>query len=319
MKGKGGNMGKDKLVEFYSTIQSKAVEWLWYPYIPYGKITIIQGDPGDGKTTVALYLTSILSNGGEIPITKTLTPSQIVIYQNAEDGVADTIKPRLERFGANCERVCYLREGSERALERLENAIEQTGARMVILDPIQAFLGENDIQRANNVRPFLTKLANIAERMNCAIILVGHLNKRENGKDLYRGLGSIDFAAAARSILTVSKVEEGEENERMLSHIKSNLAKCGDTLVFTLDEEGISGWRNATEIELFDEQKAPKHKIVEKLLVNMLSEKDMKMTEIETILTDMGFSLRTVRRAKANLGISSIKVGTEWYWAYGKN
>ena len=308
-----------QFVEYYSKIESKTVEWLWFPYIPYGKVTIIQGDPGEGKTSLALYLTSILSNGGEIPLTKTITPTEIVIYQNAEDGVADTIKPRLERFGANCDKVCYLRNGVERAIESLENAIAETGARMVILDPIQAFLGDSDLQRANNVRPVMTVLARIAEEKQCAIILVGHLTKKENGKDLYRGLGSIDFAAAARSILMVSKVEDGEENERMLSHIKSNLAKCGDTLVFTLDDKGIGEWRKANELEIFNDSKATKQKMAEKFLINMLSEKDIKMTEIENMLCDMGFSLRTIRRAKADLGISSVKIGTEWYWSYGKN
>lgn len=312
-------MSERKLVEYYSRIESKSVEWLWFPYIPYGKVTIIQGDPGEGKTSLALYLTSILSNGGEIPLTKTHSPAQIIIYQNAEDGVSDTIKPRLERYGANCDKVCYLRDGAERAIESLENAIAETGARMVILDPIQAFLGDSDLQRANNVRPVMTRLSRIAEQKQCAIILVGHLTKRENGKDLYRGLGSIDFAAAARSILMVSKVEEGEENERMLSHIKSNLAKCGDTLVFHLDENGIDEWRKANDLELFNEPKATKQKLAEKFLVNLLSDKDMKMTDIEKLLTDMGFSERTVRRAKAELGISSVRIGTEWYWTYAKN
>lgn len=312
-------MSENHLVEYYSNIESKAIEWLWFPYIPYGKITIIQGDPGDGKTSLALYLTSILSNGGQIPLIDSPTLPQIVIYQNAEDAVADTIKPRLERFGANCNKVCYLRDGSEHAIETLENAIKQTGARMAILDPIQAFLGESDLQRANNIRPVMTKLSRIAERTQCAIILVGHLNKKENGKDLYRGLGSIDFAAAARSILMVSKVEEGEEDERMLSHIKCNIAKCGGTLIFSLGERGIDGWRKATELETFDEPKSTKYKMAEKFLVNMLSDKDVKMTEIENMLKDMGFSLRTIRRAKANLGISSVRIGTEWYWTYGKN
>jgi len=117
----------------------------------------------------------------------------------------------------------------------------------------------------------------------------------------------------------VSKVEEGEEDERMLSHIKCNIAKCGGTLIFSLGESGIDGWRKATELETFDEPKSTKYKMAEKFLVNMLSDKDVKMTEIENMLKDMGFSLRTIRRAKANLGISSVRIGTEWYWTYGKN
>ncbi len=309
-------MEQKELIEFYSKIESKSVEWLWYPYIPYGKITIIQGDPGEGKTSLALYLTSILSNGGEIPIAKTITQQEIVIYQNAEDGVADTIKPRLERFKANCEKVCYLRNGVERAIDNLEIAIAETGARMVILDPIQAFLGDTDLQRANNIRPIMTRLARVAEEKNCAIILVGHLTKNENGKDLYRGLGSVDFVAAARSVLMVSKVEEGEENERMLSHIKSNLAKRGTTLIFTLDESGIENWRPANVLELVGEQKTTKGKFAEKVIDGLISQTEMRADEISNILSGMGFSVSTIKRAKANLGVSSKKVGTEWYWYY---
>lgn len=314
--GKGGVMEKKELIEFYSKIESKSVEWLWYPYIPYGKITIIQGDPGEGKTSLALYLTSILSNGGEIPIAKTITQQEIVIYQNAEDGVADTIKPRLERFKANCDKVCYLRNGVERAIDNLENAIAETGARMVILDPIQAFLGDTDLQRANNIRPIMTRLSRIAEEKKCAIILVGHLTKNENGKDLYRGLGSVDFVAAARSVLMVSKVEEGEENERMLSQIKSNLAKRGTTLIFTLDECGIGNWRPANELELVGEQKTTKGKFAEKVIDGLISQTEMRADEISNILSGMGFSVSTIKRAKANLGVLSKKVGTEWYWYY---
>ena len=313
---KGGVMDERQIVEFYSKIESKAVEWLWFPYIPYGKVTIIQGDPGEGKTSLALYLTSILSNGGEIPLTKIITPTQIVIYHNAEDGVADTIKPRLERYGANCENVCYLRSGVERAIESLEKAIAETGARMAILDPIQAFLGDSDLQRANNIRPVMTRLSRIAEEKQCAIILVGHLTKRENGKDLYRGLGSIDFAAAARSILMVSKVEDGEENERMLSQIKSNLAKRGATLIFALDENGISDWRIANELELLDEHKTSKEKFAEKVIDGFISQNEMRADEITKILKDIGFSVSTIKRAKAKLGVASKKVGTEWYWYY---
>ena len=187
---------------------------------------------------------------------------------------------------------------------------------MVILDPIQAFLGDSDIQRANNIRPIMTRLSRIAEEKNCAIILVGHLTKNENGKDLYRGLGSVDFVAAARSVLMVSKVEEGEENERMLSHIKSNLAKRGTTLIFTLDECGIENWRPANVLELVGEQKTTKGKFAEKVIDGLISQTEMRADEISNILSGMGFSVSTIKRAKASLGVSSKKVGTEWYWYY---
>lgn len=127
-----------------SEVQSQEIEWLWYPFIPYGKLTIVQGDPGDGKTTLILNIAAKLSKGEGLDNDMKLMESMNIIYQTAEDGLADTVKPRLEKAGADCERILIIDE-SDKSLsmadERLEEAIIQTGARMLILDPIQAYLG----------------------------------------------------------------------------------------------------------------------------------------------------------------------------------
>ena len=126
-----------------SEVQSQEIEWLWYPFIPYGKLTIVQGDPGDGKTTLILNIAAKLSKGEGLDNDMKLMESMNIIYQTAEDGLADTVKPRLEKAGADCERILIIDE-SDKSLsmadERLEEAIIQTGARMLILDPIQAYL-----------------------------------------------------------------------------------------------------------------------------------------------------------------------------------
>lgn len=123
-----------------SEVQSQEIEWLWYPFIPYGKLTIIQGDPGDGKTTMVLNLAAKLSKGEALDENMKVTEPVNVIYQTAEDGLADTVKPRLELAGADCERIIVIDE-SDKSLsmvdERLEEAIVRTGARLLILDPIQ--------------------------------------------------------------------------------------------------------------------------------------------------------------------------------------
>ena len=124
-----------------SEIQSQEVSWLWYPFIPYGKLTIIQGDPGDGKTMLVLNIAAWLSKGEGLDSEMKLSEPVNVIYQSAEDGLADTVKPRLELAGADCERILVIDE-KEKSLsmvdERLEKAIVRTKARMLILDPIQA-------------------------------------------------------------------------------------------------------------------------------------------------------------------------------------
>lgn len=191
-----------------SEVQSQEIEWLWYPFIPYGKLTIIQGDPGDGKTTMVLNLAAKLSKGEALDENMKVTEPVNVIYQTAEDGLADTVKPRLELAGADCERIIVIDE-SDKSLsmvdERLEEAIVRTGARLLILDPIQAYLGGGmDMNRANEARDMTKKLGALAEKTKCAIILIGHMNKASGNKAAYRGMGSIDFFAVARSVLLVA-------------------------------------------------------------------------------------------------------------------
>ena len=188
-----------------SEIQSQEVSWLWFPFIPYGKLTIIQGDPGDGKTTLVLNIAARLSKGEGLDSGIKLAEPLNVIYQSAEDGLADTVKPRLEQAGADCEKISVIDERIKSLSmidERLEQAVIKTGAKLLILDPIQAYLGSGmDMSQANEARDMTKKLGALAEKTKCAIILIGHMNKASGNKAAYRGMGSIDFFAVARSVL----------------------------------------------------------------------------------------------------------------------
>ena len=127
-----------------SEIQSQEVSWLWFPFIPYGKLTIVQGDPGDGKTTLVLNIVAKLSKGEGLDSQMKLKEPLNVLYQTAEDGLADTVKPRLELAGADCENISVIDESIKSLSmidERLEEAMIRTKAKMLILDPIQAYLG----------------------------------------------------------------------------------------------------------------------------------------------------------------------------------
>ena len=164
-----------------SEVESQEVKWLWYPFIPYGKLTIIQGDPGDGKTTLVLNIAAKLSKGECLDSDMDVQESVNVIYQTAEDGLADTVKPRLELAGADCEKILVIDE-SDKSLsmadERLEEALAKTRAKVLILDPIQAYLGGGmDMNRANEARDMTKKLGALAEKYQCAILLIGHMNK----------------------------------------------------------------------------------------------------------------------------------------------
>ena len=231
------------------------VEWLWYPYIPFGKLTIIHGDGGEGKTTLILQLAALLSRGEKLPCDSTEREPIKVIYQTAEDGLGDTIKPRLLAGNADCSQIKVIDE-SEATLtmldERIEKAIVETGARALILDPVQAYIGAKvDMNRANEVRAILSQLGQIAGQYRCAIILVGHLNKVRGNKSNYRGLGSIDFQATARSVLIVGRLKDNPQI-RVMVQDKSSLAPEGEPIAFELDKENGFRWLGHYDISADD-------------------------------------------------------------------
>lgn len=238
-----------------SEIQTEEVKWLWRPYIPLGKVTIVQGDPGEGKTTLILAIIASLTKGEVLPESDEVLEPMNVIYQTAEDGLADTIKPRLVATGADCTRVLVIDE-SKRELtlcdERLEHAIRETGAKLIVIDPIQAYLGgEVDMHRANEVRQVLKRVASMAERTGCAVILIGHMNKAQGLKASYRGLGSIDFRAAARSVLLVGRLKD-EPSIRVMAQDKNSLAPEGVSIAFELDAERGFQWKGCCDSTVDD-------------------------------------------------------------------
>lgn len=305
-----------------SDIEAQEIEWLWYPYIAYGKLAIVQGDPGDGKTTLILNLAAKLTKGEGLDENMKVMEPMNVIYQTAEDGLADTVKPRLLQAGADCEKVLVIDE-SEKSLsmldERIEEALIKTGARVLILDPIQAYLGSGtDMNRANEVRNMTKRLAALAEKYKCAIILIGHMNKTAGNKAAYRGMGSIDFYAVARSVLLVGRVE-GEPNIRAMVQIKNNLAEFGHAKAFRLSEEGFR-WLGDYEITA-DEVLggyAPKINKLEqaKDLLRELS-KELEKVESNSIYDmakEQNISKRTLENAKMEMGIRAKRENGSWYW-----
>ena len=307
---------------YYKDIESRKVEWLWYPYIPFGKITIVQGDPGEGKTTFILSLLSILSNGEKLPCSDHRISGK-AIYQNTEDDNADTIKPRLEKHGANCGNICFIDKQDGLYLEddELKDSVIRSGAKVLVLDPIQAFIGENtDMNRANAVRPRMNKLKEIAENTGCAIILVGHLNKNSGGKASYRGLGSIDFSAAARSILLIGRSPDNGDI-RIVAHQKRNLAPIGTSLEFTLNDGKVE-WLGESDISAEDlmagnspDKANSKIDEATAVLTSYLANGPKPYHEIMELAKTERISERTMLRAKTGLGVISNKSRNEWYWS----
>ena len=244
-----------------------------------------------------------------------------VIYQTAEDGLGDTIKPRLLSAGADCSRVMVIDDGDQALTmmdARLEEAIIQTKARLVVLDPIQGFLGADvDMHRANEIRPLMKRVALLAEKYYCAIILIGHMNKNSNGKSSYRGLGSIDFQAAARSVLSVGRIKD-EPEIRVVCHVKSSLAPEGKSVAFRLDKETGFQWIGEYDISADDllsgDARGQKSRIAKEFLLDILADGGMAQKKIEEEASKQGIKKKTLRNAKQELEIDSVKRGNQWFW-----
>ena len=310
---------------YMDTIQATETKWLWYPYIPFGKITVIQGDPGEGKTTLILNIAARLTQG-ILPQSQEKCEPMNVIYQTAEDGLSDTVKPRLMNAGADCSKVIVINE-SERNIsmsdKRLEAAIAHTQAKLVILDPLQAYIGaEVDMHRANEIRPVMSHLASIAEKFGCAVLLIGHMNKAMGMKSTYRGLGSIDITAAARSVLIVARDKENP-NFRVVAHAKSSLAPEGKTVAFELDPDSGFHFKgeydcNIDEILLGVGSKS-KGKQAMELLQEELKNGEVSQKIISAKAKYSRISTRTLNEAKKVLSVKSIKRNGQWYWSLPTN
>ena len=294
-----------------SDVELTPVEWLWKPYLPFGKLSVLQGNPGEGKTYFAMHLAAACTNGKLLPNMERMEPFN-VIYQTAEDGLGDTVKPRLIEAGADLHRVLVI-DDSEVQLtlsdERIEKAIVENNARLVIIDPIQAYLGADvDMNRANEVRPIFMRLGQVAQRTGCAILLIGHLNKAAGMQSLQRGLGSIDIAAAVRSVMFIGKLKH-DPTMRILTHEKSSLAPPGVSLAFSLGDEGGLRWVGEYDITAdemlsgIEPQRETKTQQAKDLICTLLAGgKQVLSEDIDKAALERDIPGRTVRDAKRELG-----------------
>ena len=305
-------------------LKVEELNWILYPYIPEGKLTIIQGDPGDGKTTLALQIIARLTRGEDVLDSnqgKVREPVN-VIYQTAEDGLCDTILPRLLAAGADCDRVYVINDAKKPLTlldERLEQAIVKTDAKMVVLDPIQGYLGAKiDMHRANEIRPVMKQLATLAESYTCTIILIGHLNKMVGGKAAYRGLGSIDIPASARSVLLVGRMQD-DPDKRVVCQTKSSNASDKSALTFEITEDGFN-WLGEVAMTADDLLRGCSPRSTNKLeqakrfLQDALKDGPLRQKQIEDLMAATDIKDRTLWSAKQMLGVQSDKIGNVWYW-----
>lgn len=326
--------GKTANIIRMADVDPAEVKFLWYPYIPLGKLTLLDGDPSAGKTFLALQLASCISIGAPLPgrdgVPGEKREPGNVLYLTAEDGIADTLRPRLDKMQADPEKVFVLQGWIDQSInekghvtlkdvEIIEQALTQVKPIFVVVDPIQGYLGaETDMYRANEVRPVLAGLASLGEKYGVAMLCIRHLNKSSQGKALYRGMGSIDFAAVARSILLVGQ-DPNEPSNRALIHLKSSLEEMGASIGFKITNEGFfwTGLSDLTEKSvLADKQDDDKTALeeAEEFLQEMLKDGPILAQSIEDERKAARIAEATLNRAKKKLGIKSKRTKNLWFW-----
>jgi hypothetical protein len=320
-------------------IEPELVEWIWPGFLPLGKLAIIDGDPGVGKSTLALDLAARVSLGREMPDGSKGMKGGVIVL-SAEDGPGDTIRPRLDAAGADVSCVTLLSAikvngheqfpdiAEESHIEGIRTAIIEHNAKLIILDPFTAYVGSRaNTNHDQDVRRTLTPLAQIAEHTGATVLVIRHLNKQQGLAAIYRGGGSIGITGAARSVFLVAR-DPDVDNGLVLASIKSNLAITPVSLRFTLQsiESGVArvvwnGTCDRTADDLLSSvamRAVPKYSAVEIFLTDLLESGPIAAKEVYSEAKKQGFSKSTVERVKAKLKVQSNKSKSpdgEWLWS----
>ena len=311
-----------------SEITPKEVRWLWYPYIPFGKVTLLQGDPGDGKSKLMLSLAALLSKGAPLPFAdEEAGEPMTVIYQTTEDDADDTVVPRFNSAGGDGERLIFIKE-DEKSLtfgdDRIREAVEKYNAKLLILDPMSSYIGDTcSMNNANETRAEFNHLIAVAKDTGCAIVIIAHMNKAKDTSPLYRTNGSIDIAGAARSILAVTRTANKQNPaERYLVQVKSNLAPMGSAILFEVADKGVN-FLDELELSAEDAFSASvprmgrpndREEAATDFIRSLLSDGRRLASDCEAKLEAAGFKKSTYKKSKKKAGVRSVKDGFLWYW-----
>jgi hypothetical protein len=317
-----------------SDVEARPVRWIWEPYIPARMLSMCSGDPGAGKSYIALSISADLTRG-RLRDGRIVEPAN-VLYLSVENPIAESIRPRFDLLGGDAARFFVLKgtvaaaDGEEMRgsitlsdIPMLEDALVETKAKLIVVDPIQSYLGASiDLHRSNETRPILDGLSKLAEAHGCAVLLLRHLSKQSGGKAIHRGLGSIDLSGAVRSEMLAGSLPDDPES-RALVHIKSNVGRMGRTLGYSIDGEGRFSWTGESPITASDLLAAPegpersKRERAQEWLSALLKSGSREEQEIRSLAESEGFSRATLRRAKDALRVKSRKgtFGGSWIWS----
>lgn len=333
---KGSDVEAAPVVIRLADVTPEPVRWLWPGRIPRGKLALIIGDPDKGKSCVTLDGAARVSTGEPWP-DGTPAPSGAVVLLTAEDGLADTVRPRLDAMGGDPARVHVLKairtgdreRGVDLSLDlpHLEAALKVTGAILVVIDPVSAYLGKTESYKDAEVRGLLAPLAALAERTGVAVIGIMHLTKDQQRQALYRAQGSISFVAAARAVFAVAEDRENPER-RLFLPVKLNIARKPPGLAFRLVEAGhavrVEWEAGAVDVDIETALAGPEPSAerserdeAKDFLREVLADGPVAATEVKRQAKAAGIAERTLFRARAELGVKPEKTGFRegWMWS----
>jgi putative DNA primase/helicase len=327
-----------------SDIEAKPVRWLWQGRIARGKVSILAGHPGLGKSQITASLAAIVTTGGQWPLDRFRCEPGNVVFFSAEDDAEDTIRPRLEAARADLDRIFILdavlddKGARPRAfnlkgdLPRLGQMLEYIGdVALVVIDPITAYLGDTDSHKNADIRALLSPLGELAALHSVAVVCVSHLSKGGSGEALLRVTGSLAFVAAARAAFLIA-LDKGDKHRRLFLPIKNNIGNDESGLAFTVQSvilpSGIETsrvcWEDETVAITADEAMAPQEDPEERsamddakqFLTNLLADGPVSSKQIKADAEGAGFSWRTIQRAQKVLNIDAYKGGMKegWLW-----
>ncbi len=328
-----GTPGKTEEIKLIclEDVEEEEIEWLVYPYIPRGKITLCAAYPGAGKTFLVCKLSSSVSTGQPfLNITVHAAEGENVVYLTTEDGLGDTIKKRLKMCGANMKKIFSYQQTAELTFDSpmIEEIIKKAMPALLIFDPFQSFIGENvELNAANKTRVKLEHIRALAEKYNVAVVLICHFNKNQKGDAITRIIGSTDIVGISRSYIAVGKVPDTEKT-KFMSHEKSSLADRGKTILFEINpEEGGIKYIGETDKTMDDyireayknhKRSAPALEAAKEFIKNQMPEGKRPAKEIQTLAEANRISYDTLNRARKELGIISKQegFGGQYVWVF---
>jgi RecA-family ATPase len=324
-------------------IKPRPIEWLWPGRIACGKVTLLAGDPGLGKSMLTVALASHVSNGSPWPVDASPCRRGGVIMLSAEDDPEDTIRPRLDAAGADINRVHCIhavrvqdREKGikerpfnlDKDLDALDRMLARYagGIDLVTVDPISAYLGGTDSHNNADIRGLLSPLSTLASKHRVAVVAVTHLNKSAQANIMYRATGSLAFVAASRAVFGVVK-DPDDPSRRLLLPIKNNLGDDRTGYAYTIstadNDAPVIRWEpDAVETTLEEmadavtERKQRPVELIKAWLTDLLSHGPMLASEIHEKADTARHVWVTVKRAKKDLGIESIKKRFDGQWEW---